>query len=131
MSDTSGYEKQKNLSYIQLLAELPTMIETILSAVFSKALLLWVDLFDSLGYIIRQALLIILSKKLSENLEFEYNYGIGKIEAISSLLCDSIVIVGMFSTVCVSIYSLFFPSKPSDLLIGVADGILNSFDASP
>ena len=120
MSNESGYSEQKNLSSVQLLAELPTLIETLLSAIFSRALLLYVDLLDSLGYIIRYALVIILSKKLSKNLQFEYNYGIGKIEAISSLLCDGIVLLGMFLTLCISVYSLFFPSKPSALLIGVA-----------
>ena len=120
MSNESGYSEQKNLSSIQLLAEVPTLIETLLSAIFSNALLLYVDLLDSLGYIIRYALIIILSKKLSKNLQYEYNYGIGKIEAISSLLCDGIVLFGMFLTVCISIYSICFPSKPSDLLIGVA-----------
>ena len=105
---------------MQLLAELPTMIETLLSAVFSRALLLYVDLLDSLGYIIRYALIIILSKKLTKNLEYEYNYGIGKIEAISSLLCEGIVLFGMFLTSCVSVYSICFPSKPSNLLLGVA-----------
>ena len=120
MSNESGYSEQKNLSSIQLLAEVPTLIETLLSAIFSSALLLYVDLLDSLGYIIRYALIIILSKKLSKNLQYEYNYGIGKIEAISSLLCDGIVLFGMFLTVCISIYSICFPSKPSDLLIGVA-----------
>ena len=120
MSNESGYSEQKNLSSIQLLAEVPTLIETLLSAFFSGALLLYVDLLDSLGYIIRYALIIILSKKLSKNLQYEYNYGIGKIEAISSLLCDGIVLFGMFLTSCISVYSICFPSKPSDLLIGVA-----------
>lgn len=120
MSHESGYSEQKNLSSVQLLAEVPTLIETLLSAVFSNALLLYVDLLDSLGYIIRYALIIILSKKLSKNLQYEYNYGIGKIEAISSLLCDGIVLFGMFLTSCISVYSIFFPSKPSDLLLGVA-----------
>ena len=120
MSNESGYSAQKNLSSVQLLAEVPTLIETLLSAIFSGALLLYVDLLDSLGYIIRYALIIVLSKKLSKNLQFEYNYGIGKIEAIASLLCDGIVLFGMFLTSCVSVYSIFFPSKPSDLLIGVA-----------
>ena len=73
MSNKSGYSEQKNLSSVQLLAEVPTLIETLLSAIFSKALLLFVDLFDSLGYIIRYALIIILSKKLTQNLEYEYN----------------------------------------------------------
>ena len=120
MSNAAGYKEQKNLSFVQLLAEVPTLIETLLSAIFSGALLLYVDLLDSLGYIIRYALIIIFSKKLSKNLEYEYNYGIGKIEAISSLLCDGLVLFGMFLTVCISIYSVVFPSKPSDLLIGVA-----------
>lgn len=120
MSNESGYVEQKNLSSVQLLAEVPTLIETLLSAIFSKALLLYVDLFDSLGYIIRYALLIVLSKKLSKNLEYEYNYGIGKIEAISSLLCEGIVLFGMFLTFCISLYSICCPSRPSDLLIGVA-----------
>jgi divalent metal cation (Fe/Co/Zn/Cd) transporter len=120
MSNASSYNEQKNLSFVQLLAEVPTLIETLLSAIFSGALLLYVDLLDSLGYIIRFALIIIFSKKLSKNLEYEYNYGIGKIEAVSSLLCDGIVLFGMFLTVCISIYSLVFPSKPSGLLIGVA-----------
>ena len=120
MSNKSGYSEQKNLSSIQLLAEVPTLIETLLSAFFSGALLLYVDLLDSLGYIIRYALIIILSKKLSKNLQYEYNYGIGKIEAIASLLCDGIVLFGMFLTSCISVYSLCFPSKPSNLLLGVA-----------
>ena len=120
MSNESGYSQQKNLSAVQLLAEVPTLIETLLSAIFSRALLLYVDLLDSLCYIIRYALIIILSKKLSKNLQYEYNYGIGKIEAISSLMCDGILLFGMFLTSCVSVYSICFPSKPSDLLIGVA-----------
>ena len=120
MSMQSGYNEQKNLSSVQLLAEVPTLIETLLSAVFSKALLLYVDLLDSLGYIIRYAIIICLSKKLTKDLRYEYNYGIGKIEAIASLLCDGLVLFGMFLTLCVSVYSILFPSKPSSLLIGVA-----------
>lgn len=120
MSNQSGYKEQKNLSSVQLLAEVPTFIETLLSAILSGALLLYVDLLDSLGYMIRYTMVILLSKKLSKDLRFEYNYGIGKIESISSLVCDGIVLFGMLLTVCMSIYSFFYPSKPSDLLIGIA-----------
>ena len=119
-SNQSGYKKQKNLSAVQLLAEVPTFIESLLSVIFSGALLLYVDLLDSLSYIIRNTMVMILSKKLSKDLRFEYNYGVDKIEAMSSLLCDGIVLFGMFLTVCLSVYSFFFPSRPSDLLIAVA-----------
>ena len=120
MSSQSGYKKQKNLSAVQLLAEVPTFMETLLSAIFSSALLLYVDLMDSLSYMLRNIMVMLLSKKLSKDLRFEYNYGVEKIEAISSLVCDGIVLFGMLLTFCLSIYSFFYPSRPSDLLLAVA-----------
>ena len=119
MSDNSGYEKQQNLSLAQFLTEIPSFIVVLTSAILSRTLLIFLDLLDSLSYIIRNAMVMLLSKKLSKDLRFEYNYGVGKIEAISSLLCDGIVLLGVFLTVCLSIYSIFFPSKPSDFLIAV------------
>ena len=120
MSNRSGYKQQQNLSSIQLLAETPGFIASLLSAVFTGTVLIYVDLLDSLSYILRNAMVVLLSRKLSKDLRFEYNYGIGKIEAVSSLFSDAIVLFGMLLTLCVSVYSLSSPSKPSELLIGVA-----------
>ena len=117
MSDKTGYKQQRNLSSVQLLAEAPFFIASLLSALFSGTLLLYVDLMDSLSYIIRNAMVILLSNKLSKDLRYEYNYGIGKIEAISSIFGDSIVLFGMILTMCVSVGSFFYPSKPSEFLI--------------
>ena len=91
MSNKDGYEKQKNLSFIQFLAETPSFIAVLVSAILSKTILVFVDLLDSFGNILRTAMVTILSKKLSKDLRFEYNYGVGKIEAIASLICDGIV----------------------------------------
>ena len=119
MSDKTGYKQQRNLSSVQLLAEAPFFIANLLSAVFSGTILLYVDLMDSLNYIIRNAMVTILSNKLSKDLRYEYNYGIGKIEAISSLFGDGIVLFGMILTLFCSVYSFFYPSKPSEILIAV------------
>ena len=119
MSDKTGYKQQRNLSSVQLLAEAPFFIISLLSALFSGTVLLYVDLMDSLNYIIRNAMVTLLSNKLSKDLRFEYNYGIGKIEAISSIFGDGIVLFGMFLTLFLSVYSFFYPSKPSELLIAV------------
>lgn len=116
----SDYKKQRNLSLFQFLAEVPNFVITLLSALFSGTLLIYADLMDSLSYVSRHVMVLLLSKKLSKDLRFEYNYGVGKIEAFSSLLCDGIVLFGMFLTFCFSIYSLSAPSKPSDILIVVA-----------
>ena len=62
MSDKTGYKQQRNLSSVQLLAEAPFFIVNLLSALFSGTILLYVDLMDSLNYII-----------LYKDLRFEYN----------------------------------------------------------
>ena len=117
MSDKTGYKEQRNLSSVQLLAEAPFFIANLLSALFSGTILLYVDLMDSLNYIIRNAMVILLSNKLSKDLRYEYNYGVGKIEAISSIFGDGIVLFGMLLTMCLSVYTFFYPSKPNELLI--------------
>jgi divalent metal cation (Fe/Co/Zn/Cd) transporter len=120
MVKQSGYQKQKNLSLFQFLAEVPNFVITLLSALFSGTLLVYADLLDSLSYVSRHMMVVLLSRKLSKDLRFEYNYGVSKIEAFSSLLCDSIVLFGMFLTFCLSIYSFTDPAKPSKILIAVA-----------
>ena len=119
MSEKTGYKEQRNLSSVQLLAEAPFFIANLLSALFSGTVLLYVDLLDSLNYIIRNAMVTLLSHKLSKDLRFEYNYGVGKIEAISSIFSDGIVLFGMCLTLCLSVYSFFYPSQPSEFLIAV------------
>ena len=119
MSDKTGYKQQRNLSSVQLLAEAPFFIVNLLSALFSRTILLYVDLMDSLNYIIRNAMVMILSNKLSKDLRYEYNYGIGKIEAISSIFGDGIVLFGMVLAMFVSVYSFFYPSNPSEFLLAV------------
>ena len=71
MSTLSGYKQQQNLSFIQLLSELPAFIVTLVSAIFANTMLLFVDLMDSFGNLLRTAMVAILSKKLSKDLRFE------------------------------------------------------------
>ena len=119
MSNSSGYKKQQNLSFAQLLSEAPAFIVTLISAIAANTMLLFVDLIDSFGNLLRTAMVTILSGKLSRDLRFEYNYGIGKIEAVVSLICNGIVFCGLLVTMGLSVYSIAFPEKPSDSIIAV------------
>ena len=119
MNNQSGYEKQQNLAFAQLLSEAPAFIVTLISAIVSNTMILFVDLIDSLGNLLRTAIVTILSKKLTKDLRFEYNYGVGKIEALVSLFCNGIVFFGLLWTIGMSIYDIIFPEKPSDLIIAV------------
>lgn len=96
MNGNACYKKQQSLSLAQFLTEIPSFIVILVSAILSRTLIVLVDLLDSLGYIIGNAMIICISRKLSKDLRFEYNYGVGKIEAISSLFCDGIVLFGVF-----------------------------------
>ena len=119
MSNKSAYKKQQNLSFAQLLAECPSFFAVLVSAILSRTLLVLVDLIDSFIYLIRVGLIVVLSKKLTKDLHYEYNYGVGKLEAIASLLCDGIAFSGLLITLGLSVYSIIFPVPPSDLVIAV------------
>ena len=119
MSNKSGYEKQQNLSIAQLLAELPNFVAVVVSAILSRNLLVYIDLLDSSMYLISLGLIIFLSRKLRKDLRYEYNYGIGKIEAISSLLCDSMGFLGLLITLGFSVQAIIVPEQPSELVIAV------------
>ena len=119
MSNKSGYKQQQNLSIAQLLAELPSFVAVLVSALLSRNLLVYIDLFDSSMYLVSLVLIVILSKKLTKDLRYEYNYGVGKIEAIASLLCDGMGFFGLLITLGFSVQGIIFPEQPSELVIAV------------
>lgn len=119
MGNKSGYKQQQNLSIAQILAEVPSFVAVLVSAILSRNLLVFIDLFDSFMYLISLSLVVVLSKKLTKDLRYEYNYGVGKIEAISSLLCDGIAFFGLLIALGLSVHEIIFPEQPSDLVIAV------------
>ncbi|MEE1244890.1 MAG: cation transporter [Acutalibacteraceae bacterium] len=119
MSNKNGYKQQQNLSIAQLLAELPSFVAVLVSALLSRNLLVYIDLLDSSMYLVSLVLIVILSKKLTKDLRYEYNYGVGKIEAIASLLCDSMGFFGLLITLGFSVQAIILPEQPSDLVIAV------------
>ena len=119
MGNKLGYEQQQNLSFAQILAEVPSFVAVLVSAILSRNLLVFIDLFDSFMYLISLSLVVVLSKKLTKDLRYEYNYGIGKVEAISSLLCDGIAFFGLLFMLGLSVYEIMYPEQPSKLVIAV------------
>ena len=101
------------------MAELPSFVAVLVSAILSRNLLVYVDLLDSSMYLISLVLIVVLSKKLTKDLRYEYNYGVGKIEAISSLLCDGMGCFGLLITLGFSVQAIIFPEQPSDFVIAV------------
>ena len=119
MSNKSGYKQQQSLSIAQLLAELPSFLAILISAILSRNLLVYIDLLDSSMYLVSLVLTVVLSKKMTKDLRYEYNYGVGKIEAIASLLCDGMGFFGLLITLGFSVNAIIFPEQPRDLVIAV------------
>lgn len=119
MGNKLGYEQQQNLSFAQILAEVPSFVAVLVSAILSRNLIVFIDLFDSFMYLISLSLVVVLSKKLKKDLRYEYNYGIGKVEAISSLICDGIAFFGLLFMLGLSVYEIMYPEQPSKLVIAV------------
>ena len=132
MSNKSGYKQQQNLSIAQLLAELPSFVAVLVSAILSRNLLVYIDLLDSSMYLISLVLIVLLSKKLTKDLRYEYNYDVGKIEAIASLLCDGMGCFGLLITLGFSVQAIILPEQPSDFVIAVVGlKVINvSFDTA-
>ena len=122
MADTAynnKYRKQQRVSFLNFLAELPNFVAVFASAVLSGSLIMWMDFIDSLCNVADSGFVTLLSRKLKRDLKYEYNYGIGKIEAISSLCCEGILILGLFIIFASSVHELINPKSPSGLLVYV------------
>lgn len=116
MSDKSVYNEQQKLSFIEFCLELPNFFAVAASAILTGSLIAWMDFVDSLGNVIASGFVAGLSGKLKRDLKFEYNYGIGKVEAIASLCCEFFVLSGLVSVSIFSIMDILSPKRPSDLL---------------
>lgn len=119
MKETSSYNKQQKLTIMQFFLELPNFIAVLLSAIFSGSLIVWLDFIDSLGGIFGEGVVMAQSRKLSKDLKFKYNYGVGKVEALTTILCEGIAIGGLVCIMIISIIEIINPTKPSDLIIYV------------
>ena len=119
MKETSSYNKQQKLTIMQFFLELPNFIAVLLSAIFSGSLIVWLDFIDSLGGIFGEGVVMTQSRKLSKDLKFKYNYGIGKVEALTTILCEGVAIGGLVCIMIISIIEIINPAKPSDLIIYV------------
>lgn len=114
-----AYGKQLHLAIASFIIELPDFILIMLAAIMTGSLITWMDLIDSFRNIASEGLMVFMSKKLSRDLTFEYNYGVEKVEAIAGLGIDCLLFSGVGIFTFFSINELMHPSQPSGLLLYV------------
>ncbi|MGN1095871.1 MAG: cation diffusion facilitator family transporter [Eubacteriales bacterium] len=119
MDQQTTYKKQSQLSSFQFFTEIMNFIIIAASAIMSGSLIVWMDLINSAGNTLRTGLMARFSRKMTKDVHFQYNYGIGKAEAMLSLFCDCFVFIGLITTFVFSILEIISPKEQSQLLIYV------------
>ena len=114
-----AYKKQEKITGLQFLTELPNFVLVLASAVASHSLIVWLDFVDTLGNLLSEGIVTVQSRRMSRDLRYEYNYGVGKIEALTALFTGAIELGGLLCIAAVSVMQLITPESPSELLIYV------------
>lgn len=119
MESQKQYKKQIYLSVIELACGLPSFILLIISFIGTRTTLVFMDAIDSGGNVIRNALVLFISVFLVKDQRFSYNYGVGKIEASATLVCDLIMVFSLFVSIGMAIKDFVVPHSPGDFLVYV------------
>lgn len=116
MDNKNNYKSQEMLAFLLVLGELPNFIMVVILAITTKSLVVFMDLIDSTGNLLRAFFVLILSHKLKKDLHYKYNYGIGKVEAMSSLCCDSVMLISIACMMFAAVRDIITPQQPADTL---------------
>lgn len=114
-----AYGSQLKLATVGFMLELPNFFCIAAAAIVTKSLITWMDFIDSTRNLFTSILLVLMSKKLKKDLRYEYNYGVGKVEAIAGLSIDCLMISGLAVFTFFSVNQLIHPQRPSGLLLYV------------
>ena len=110
-----AYKKQGFLTRISILGEIPNFLAVCFCYFSTGAILLLVDLIDTGSNLLRNVLVSLVSRFLGKDQRFRYNYGNGKIEAMTGMACDLLILFSLLAALGVSVHDIFYPQPPSAL----------------
>ena len=109
-----AYKRQQRITGLQLLSELPNFVLVLLSAIVSHSLIVWLDFVDTLGNLLSEVIVTVQSRRMSRDLRYEYNYGVGKVEALTAFFTGAIELSGLLCIAVVSVTQIVSPQSPRD-----------------
>lgn len=131
MEQKTVYRKQKRLARLLFFVSIPDVAAVAYFAIAARSLIEWLDLIDSAVLMLGVLIVFLLSRKMTKDLRYEYNYGTSKIEALTALLCETLEFGGLIIITLASVIKIVHPEQPSEMLIyAVALKVINlCFDA--
>ncbi|MCR5773793.1 MAG: cation transporter [Lachnospiraceae bacterium] len=102
--------KQQKIALVFILWRFPSVLSSLLAACASGSMVVWTELIESMSEFFPVLIIGILSYKMRNDLRFKFNYGTGKIEAITALSCEMFEIAGLICVLFFSVRRIIYPS---------------------
>ncbi len=118
-SKKTELRNQQRIALLLILWRLPEFFTSFIAASASGSVVVWLEFIENASILIPGIILLVLSGKLSRNLKYVFNYGTGKVEAITALCCEIFDITGLF---CVSVFAIkvLFAPEEDEKFLGLA-----------
>ena len=97
------------MSLYLVLWRLPDLIASLFAAIVSGSMVTWMEFVECSSIIVPGIIIFFLTKMLKKNLKFKFNYGTGKVEAITALSCEIFDIAGLLCIIVISVKDLISP----------------------
>ncbi len=108
---TEEFIRQQKIALLLVLWRLPEFITSFIAATASGSTVVWLEFIENASILIPGVMLLILAGKLNRNLKYMFNYGTGKVEAITALSIEIFDIAGRF---CVTFFAVKALIKTSE-----------------
>lgn len=116
-NDNEKYKEAQKGMFLNLVMEGVNYIAVIVSVVLTFSVAMLMDLLTSTCNFLRITICFFLSKKMQKNLKFTYNYGADRLEGLTALFCDVLMVLGSLIISGVAIYQLFVPREVSGFIL--------------
>ena len=132
MKEINVYKDQSRLSILLILWRLPGFAIAFAAALASESIVVWLDVVETASVLIPGFLLMYISISLKKDLKYRFNYGTGKIEAITAMSCEIFDVAGLSCAVYFAIKEIIHPNQSEKYVAGVffillAGVIIDSF----
>jgi len=115
-TDRKNAKHQLQLSIYDVLSESTNLGLSIYLSIISNSMICWVDNLVSISAVLRSIIVLVIFIKIFRRCDDKYNYGVGRLEALISFICDSLVVLAMIGMFGTAIYSIVNPTLPTDNL---------------
>jgi divalent metal cation (Fe/Co/Zn/Cd) transporter len=119
--------EEQRLAHLLIIWRIPSCIASLVAASVSGLMVVWLEFLENASVLIPAILLATLSKRMGYDLRYQFNYGTGKLEALTAFACEMFDIAGLFCILTFSVRSLTHAeAEERQLLLALGASIAGS-----